>query len=506
LGVQDTTGDKHGQICRSSTNVRPLPIVISVLIGCWQPRVFARLLHRRMKSLFSSSVILALALATIWAGTAFADRRVALVIGNSAYQNAPTLLNPTKDADAIAAMLQKAGFDVVNAQHDLGTLQFNQAIQRFETQATDSDVAVVYYAGYGINVRDINYLIPIDAKLASIAATKTEAISLNHLANSVKAAKQLRLVILEVCGSTSFPQVVPPGTVGLATVEPDTDTLIAYGAKAYTEGEDCHAKESPYNVALLRTLFIPGLDIRFAFGRVLQRVLTATGKRQRPWVYGHIRRSGRISLVPPSPNQPAIDLVGEQVDYSVVETIAAETPWVAVRTWEAFLVQHPTGFYADAARQKLSAAEVSAPSVAVQERQAKLEEAKQKEEYDRREAEWEAALERARLEARAAEEKRERAEREADLKRKEAEKEKELAAAARSKQEKARREAALKRAEEEAKAAEEARLTAEREARVKHSRVVQERRARPREPAPHATQRGSPGGSHSGGVTIGVGF
>jgi len=122
-----------------------------------------------MSRLVLSAIGLALWLfcATFWADPALADRRVALVIGNSAYQHAPVLPNPAKDAKAIAEMFAKAGYDVVSAQYDVGNLDFKRAIRKFEDAAADADIAVVYYAGHGLEIGGTNYLIPVDARLAS---------------------------------------------------------------------------------------------------------------------------------------------------------------------------------------------------------------------------------------------------------------------------------------------------------------------------------------------------
>ena len=97
--------------------------------------------------LTAMALALGLFFATIRADSAFAERRVALVIGNSGYQNAPVLPNPARDAKAIAAMFTKAGYDVVSAQYDLGNLDFKRAIRQFEDAVADADIAVIYYAG-----------------------------------------------------------------------------------------------------------------------------------------------------------------------------------------------------------------------------------------------------------------------------------------------------------------------------------------------------------------------
>src|SRR5262245_10947165 len=123
--------------------------------------------------LSAAAVALRLICTSIWPDTAFADRPVALVIGNSAYQNAPALPNPTRDADAIAARLKEGGFAVVSAHNDLGNLSFKRAIRQFEDAATDADIVVVFYAGHGIEIRGVNFMIPVKAKRASAVVAET---------------------------------------------------------------------------------------------------------------------------------------------------------------------------------------------------------------------------------------------------------------------------------------------------------------------------------------------
>ncbi|MGB6432474.1 MAG: caspase family protein, partial [Bradyrhizobium sp.] len=98
---------------------------------------------------------------------ALAEKRVALVVGISKYQQAPRLTNPARDADAVAALLKQAGFDVVNNQRDLGIVDLRRVIREFSETSRDADISVVYYAGHGIEVDGTNYLVPADAKLAS---------------------------------------------------------------------------------------------------------------------------------------------------------------------------------------------------------------------------------------------------------------------------------------------------------------------------------------------------
>ena len=147
----------------------------------------------------SRLVVAAVALALSLLGSLFcndaalAERRVALVIGNSAYQHVPALRNPAKNAQAVAAMLQKAGFDVVDSQYDAGDQQLKRSIRQFEDAAADADIAIVYYAGLGIGIGGANYLVPVDAKLVNDRDADGEAVSLQRLADAVGKAKRLRL-------------------------------------------------------------------------------------------------------------------------------------------------------------------------------------------------------------------------------------------------------------------------------------------------------------------------
>jgi hypothetical protein len=311
-----------------------------------------------MSRLVVAAVVLALSLlgALFCSDAALAERRVALVIGNSAYQHVPALGNPTKAAQAIAGMFQKAGFDVVDTQYDAGGPQLKRAIRQFEDAAADADIAIVYYAGLGIGINGVNYLIPVDAKLQNDRDADGEAVSLQRLADAVGKAKRLRLVIVDACRGNPFARTIKqqagaPGQISptLDAADPKPNTLIAYAATPESEAEDCNADSSPFTAAL-RYLFVRGLDIRLAFGRVREEVLRKTGNQQEPYVYGSLRRGGNTAIVP-SPFQPEVDLQGEKSDYGLVEKIGT------ARAWQVFLVQHPTGFFSEDARQQLRLAE-----------------------------------------------------------------------------------------------------------------------------------------------------
>ena len=294
------------------------------------------------------------------AAAAQADKRVALVVGNSVYQHAPPLPNPARDAQAMAKMFQKAGYDVVTALYDVGYLDLKRAIRQFEDAAADSDIAVVYFAGHGIEIHGVNYLIPTDAKLASDRDAEDEAIALDRLLTSLDGAKRLRLVILDACRENPFVHkmlqqrsaALRGVNSGLATVEPSTNnTLIAYAARAGAAADDGQADHSPFTAALLNNLFVPALDVRLAFGRVRDEVLKTTANKQEPFVYGSLG-GANISLVPASEQSlRAVDLGQERDDYGRVEKIGTK------RAWQTFLAQYPNGFYAELARENVAAIE-----------------------------------------------------------------------------------------------------------------------------------------------------
>src|SRR5262245_43711920 len=117
----------------------------------------------------------------IFSPAAFAEKRVALVVGNGAYQHAPPLPNPTRDAKGIAQMFQMAGFDTVLLRNDVGNLEFKRALRDIFAVARGADIAVVFFAGHGIQIADQNYLIPVDAQLAQDYDATDEAISLDRI-------------------------------------------------------------------------------------------------------------------------------------------------------------------------------------------------------------------------------------------------------------------------------------------------------------------------------------
>ena len=291
---------------------------------------------------------------------ALADKRVALVVGNSAYQNVAKLPNPSNDAAAIADMLKKSGFNNVALLQDAGNLEFKRAIRRFEDTARDADVAVIFYAGHGIEIGGTNYMIPVDAKLASDLDAQDEAITLDRIVESVDSAKQLRLVILDACRDNPFVaamkrqrQAALRGvSAGLGKVEPTSSgTLIAYAAKAGSTADDGVGDHSPFTTAILKFIATPGLDIRLALGQVRDEVMKTTNQRQEPYVYGSLGgatvplvSAPQVAAAPAASTPSASDANDARRDYENSDRVGTK------EAWDAFLALHSTGLYADLAR------------------------------------------------------------------------------------------------------------------------------------------------------------
>jgi uncharacterized caspase-like protein len=309
-----------------------------------------------------SAILLLLSLIfAISADAAWAAKRVALVIGMSNYQQVPRLANPARDADAVEALFRKAGFEVVDSKRDLGIAELRRSVREFSDIARDADIAVVYYAGHGIEVDGVNYLVPADAKLVSDFDIEDETMSLDRVLKALDQAKRLKLVILDACRDNPFAKTMKRTVAsrgigrGLAKVEPMmSDTLVAFAAKAGAVASDGDGQNSPFTVALVNYITEPGLDLRIAFGRVRDEVLKTTGNRQEPFVYGSLG-GDTMSLVP-AVARPADPEAEARVDYELAAQVGTR------EAWDSFLAKHPTGFFANLARgqnAKLEAAQQS---------------------------------------------------------------------------------------------------------------------------------------------------
>ncbi len=304
-------------------------------------------------------LLMALSGALLASPSAFAEKRVALVIGNSAYQNEPKLPNPANDAAAIADMFRAAKFEVVESKHDLNIAQMRRAFSDFTDRARDADIAVVYYAGHGLEVDGVNYLIPVDAVLARDSDAFDEAIPLDRALQVIEPARQLRLVILDACRDNPIARSIKRTFAtrslgrGLAGVEPGRpNTLVAFAAKGGSTADDGDGEHSPFTASLLQHLTTPGQDIRRSLGIVRDKVMKTTADRQEPFVYGSLGGSD-VALVPAPvaaavvAQRPGADAQDIRRDYELALQLGTREGWTS------FLREHPSGFYADLARGQL---------------------------------------------------------------------------------------------------------------------------------------------------------
>lgn len=234
--------------------------------------------------------------------------RIALVIGNSEYRNVPVLANPRKDAEAIATSLRNIGFDRVTLANDATREKLIDSLRAFANEAEEADWAMVYYAGHGMEVGGVNYLVPTDAKLAVDRDIQFEAVPLDQVLAAVDAARKLKLVVLDACRDNPFSprrsagpdaaaSPVPTGGAriasrsigrGLAEVNVTGGTLVVFAAKNGQVALDGDGDNSPFAVAMLQRIASPGVEINKLFRLVRDDVMEATAGRQEPYTYGSL--------------------------------------------------------------------------------------------------------------------------------------------------------------------------------------------------------------------------
>jgi hypothetical protein len=219
---------------------------------------------------------------------AHAEKRVALVIGNSAYRAVPVLPNPTADAKLMSDTLLSLGFFVVGggAQLDLDKAGFDNALQQFGDQLAGADVALFYYAGHGVETHGLNYLVPVDAHPLDEGDIFAQAIGTSGILDQMeKSGARINLVLLDACRDNPFrDKGVRSKTGGLAQMQAPSGTLISFATQPRSvslDGEDGH---SPYTKALAETMQRPGYGLFKTFNEVGLEVQKATGGSQLPWL------------------------------------------------------------------------------------------------------------------------------------------------------------------------------------------------------------------------------
>jgi hypothetical protein len=299
------------------------------------------------------SILIALVAA---AGGAHAQSRVALIVGNGAYQHAPELPRTVQDAGEMAKSFERLGFTTIKA-FDASYNEFRSAIRTFNDQTRSVEYAVVYFAGYGVDMRGENYLLPTDADLRSELDVLDETISLHSLMQSVGRSSELGLIILDasrnspIVARTEGSRLARALNRGLARVEPSQNVVVAYAARDGTVAEN----SGLYTPALLKYLETPGLDISLLFRKVRDEVLAQSDRRQQPFVYGSLPNK------PVYLKEPSIFILTGGKDPAADETV-----WQAIREsadshlFSDFLEKFPYGLPALPPAQRAVAQRLSA--------------------------------------------------------------------------------------------------------------------------------------------------
>jgi hypothetical protein len=309
----------------------------------------------------AAMLLAAVVVAFVSMGQASADapRRVALVVANGQYVHAGSLKNPVNDAQLIAGALKSAGFQIVDANPNLGIGPFRDALRRFRSNAVGAQVALVYYAGHGIEARGKNWLIPTDAMLQDDADLDYEAIDLDLVLSATEGA-EMRVVILDACRNNPFghawKRTQRAVGEGLAPIDVD-DVLVVYSAGPGQTASDGRGANSPFAEALAKRLPEPGLAIQLLGGMVRDDVLRATGEHQRPFISASITGTP-FMLVPGAGAAGPVSRAAEavQADPKTMEMLFWQSASTGddIGQLQAYLSKYPNGQFVDLAKAKIA--------------------------------------------------------------------------------------------------------------------------------------------------------
>ncbi len=306
----------------------------------------------------STAIVTFIALLTLAcsaAATAAAPKRVALVIGNSAYQFTSTLVNPENDARLIAEKLRATGFEVLehtNLGHQEMRRAFASYTSRIERYGRDT-VGLIFYAGHGLQVNGQNYIMPVDARITKVADVEVEALNASTLMRSITlSGNKLNVIILDACRNNPYRTTFRSASRGLARMDAPVGSLVAFSTAPGMVAADGTGSNSPYSESLARAITTPGLKIEDMFKRVRNDVFKETNGSQVPWESSSIFRDFYFtqSAATPKPSAAATgSLAGSagQVWVTVQMTTSAAV-------LEAFISQFPASVYAAFAKARLN--------------------------------------------------------------------------------------------------------------------------------------------------------
>lgn len=283
------------------------------------------------------------------------EQRVALVIGNSAYQQAP-LANPVNDARDMAARLRTLGFDVT-LRENLRTREIGAVYREFRTRITPGAVALFFYAGHGLQVKGQNYFPAVDSDISSEEDVPLQSLNLGTLLDNMEEAKAgVSLVLLDACRDNPFARRFRSASRGLAKVEAASGTLIHYATRPGSVAADGDGRNGTYTEALLAQIGDPGVPVETMLKRVTNRVVASTKGRQEPWVEGSLRGDFYFSPLPATAERPAQDGASASLPRARSAEEIEDAFWDRIKDdreatgYQEYLKQYPSGRYAAHAR------------------------------------------------------------------------------------------------------------------------------------------------------------
>lgn len=316
-----------------------------------------------LMALMSWAVVVAIA-----AAAHAQERRVALVIGNSRYQNVPELSNTINDAQLIAATLQRLGFVLVGgkAQTDLDLAAMKKVLLDFRTQAASADVALFYYAGHGLQMTGVNWLVPIDANPTSAADADFQLLDADTVLKQMDASgARLKLMILDACRNNPLGgRGLRDVGAGLAEMHAPHGTLISYATQPGAVASDGPAgANGPFAAALAQSMTVAGTNVFDMLNNVALKVEKATGDAQQPW-FASSPLDGQFYFAGPAPSAPTAAAAQSTAVPAASDHSGADIEmlfWQSIKDssntadFQAYLNQYPKGAFAGLARNRIAA-------------------------------------------------------------------------------------------------------------------------------------------------------
>jgi uncharacterized caspase-like protein len=291
-----------------------------------------------------------------------AQERVALVIGNSAYQHISPLPNPRNDAEDVSQKLKGLGFTLFGGE-DLDRTTLVGELIKFGRAAEKADVALVFYAGHGLQVNGQNYIVPVDAQVEFAAEVDISLVSLSGVMSQLERGSRTNIVFLDACRNNPFPKALGGSSTraaaalqqGLGRTQSGSGTFVAYATQPDAVASDGSGRNSPFTAALLKRIDAPGQSISDMMIEVRNDVIAATGGAQVPWDSSSL--TGRFAFAEAAASNnaqtPAVPQVHGSADKDAYEQ-AVEVG--SCGAYEAFTRRFPDSFYAELAKERATQA------------------------------------------------------------------------------------------------------------------------------------------------------